>query len=350
VGEDAPARTGCRLAAGYLAVTLFWMKTRGVLPERGKACFIMDYFASLLTGRLPVTDATCAASSGVFHLTAGDWDAESIAALGLPYRLLPEMLPSGAPLGRLVPAMAAATGLAEGLPVFVGIGDNQASFLGSVPDRAATVLVNVGTGGQVAAHSDPFVYDPLLETRPFPGGGYLLVSAGLAGGRSYAVLERFFRDVGERLFDQPQGPLYERMNRLAAGVPHGADGLRCEPFFAGTRDNPELRASWTGVSAENFTAAHVTRALLEGMARAFRSGYERISRHLSAPRKHLIGAGNGLRENPVLAGIVSEEFGLPLAVPRHREEAAFGAALLAAVGAGIFPNLETAGRLVQLTP
>jgi sugar (pentulose or hexulose) kinase len=349
VGEDAPARTGCRLAAGYLAVTLFWMKRRGILPAAGKACFIVDHFASLLTGRQPVTDATCAASSGVFHLTAGDWDAESIAALGLPDRLFPDVQPSGSRLGELVPATAVATGLPAGLPVFVGIGDNQASFLGSVPDRAASVLVNVGTGGQVAAHTEAFVYDPLLETRPFPGGGYLLVSAGLAGGRSYAVLERFFRDVGERLFDQSVGPLYERMNRLAAGVPRGCDGLRCEPFFTGTRDNPELRASWTGVSAENFRVAPITRALLEGMARAFRSGYERIGRHLSSPRQRLIGAGNGLRENPVLAGIVSEEFGLPLAVPRHREEAAFGAALIAAVGDGIFPDLDVAGRLVRLT-
>ncbi len=349
VGEDAPRRTGCRLAAGYMAVTLFWMKTRGVLPATGKACFIVDYFASLLTGRLPVTDATCAASSGVFHLTTGDWDAESLTALGLSSRLFPEVLPSGARLGELIPTMAEATGLPAGLPVFVGIGDNQASFLGSVPDRAASVLVNVGTGGQVAAFSDPFVYDPQLETRPFPGGGYLLVSAGLAGGRSYAVLERFFHDVGERLFDQSAGPLYERMNRLAAAVARGADGLRCEPFFTGTRANPELRASWTGISAENFTVAHMTRALLEGMARAFLSGYERIGQYLLSPRRRLIGAGNGMRENPVLAGVVSEEFGLPLSVPCHREEAAFGAALVAAVGAGIFPDLDAVGRLVRLT-
>jgi sugar (pentulose or hexulose) kinase len=325
------------------------MKKVGVLPATGKACFIVDYFASLLTGRPPVTDATCAASSGAFHLITGEWDAEIITTLGLPDQLFPEVRPSGARLGELVPAMAEATGLPAGVPVFVGIGDNQASFLGSVPDRTATVLINVGTGGQVAAHSDPFVYDPLLETRPFPGGGYLLVSAGLAGGRSYAVLERFFREVGERLFDQSAEPLFERMNRLASGVPRGTDGLRCEPFFTGTRANPELRASWTCVSAENFTAAHMTRALLEGMARAFRGGYEHIGRHLATPRRRLVGAGNGLRENPVLTGIVSEEFGLPLAVPRHREEAAFGAALVAAVGAGIFPDLDAAGPLVQLT-
>jgi sugar (pentulose or hexulose) kinase len=257
---------------------------------------------------------------------------------------------SGAPLGTLTAALAEATGLPTGQPDLVSIGDNQASFLGSVADRDNSVLVNVGTGGQVSAYADEFRYDPLLETRPFPGGGYLLACAGLCGGRSYAALERFYRQVGEQLFDVPPGePLYATMNRLAAAVPRGAGGLVCEPFFTGTRHRPELRASWTGVSAENFTPAHVTRALLEGMARAFRTGYETIAR-LGGGRKQLVGAGNGLRENGVLARCVADEFGLPLRVPRHREEAAYGAALLAAVGAGLFSDLPAAGWLIRYVP
>jgi ribulose kinase len=60
-----------------------------------------------------------------------------------------------------------------------------------------------------------------------------------------------------------------------------------------------------------------------------------------------VGAGNGVRENPVLAGIISEEFGLPLAVPAHREEAAYGAALTAALGVGIFRDLADAGKTIR---
>jgi sugar (pentulose or hexulose) kinase len=226
--------------------------------------------------------------------------------------------------------MAEATGLPEGLPVFVGIGDNQASFLGSVGRRDDAVLVNVGTGAQVSAYVDQFRYDPLLETRPFPGGGYLLAWAGLCGGRSYALLERFYRAVGEQLCGAAAGPLYEAMNRLAASVPRGAGGVVCEPLFTGTRQDPGLRASWAGLSAENFTPAHLTRALLEGMARTFRTGYEAIARAGGGGKTRLVGAGNGLRENAVLAQCVAEEFGLPLRLPPHREEAAYGAALLAA--------------------
>jgi sugar (pentulose or hexulose) kinase len=348
LGEDAPRRTGCKLAAGYLAVTLFWMQQTDALPRAGTACFASDYLGALLTGRAPVTDPTLGASSGVFNILTRDWDLDLLAALDLPRSLFPEVRESGEALGPLTPAMAKATGLATGLPVFVGIGDNQASFLGSVADHRETVLVNVGTGGQVAAVINQCHYDPLLETRPFPQGGYLLVCAGLCGGRSYAVLENFFREVAARFGTaRADKALYQTMNLLAAEVPPGANGLRCEPFFTGTRHQPELRASWSGISAENFTPAHMTRALLEGMARAFRTGYEAIGRYLPSPRRRLVGAGNGLRENAVLAEIVARELGLPLAVPLHREEAAFGAALLAAVGAGIVPNLAAAGRLVR---
>jgi sugar (pentulose or hexulose) kinase len=349
-GAGAPRRTGCRLAAGYMGVTLFWLRAKDALPPAGTACFLMDYFGALLTGTAPVTDPTCAASSGVFDVQAGAWDAELIAALDLPAMLFPEVRPSGAPLGALTAAMADATGLPQGLPVFVGIGDNQASFLGSVADRGDSVLVNVGTGGQVSVYVDGFGFDPLLETRPFPGGGYLLACAGLCGGRSYALLERFYRQVGEEVCGAAaSGPLYAAMNRLAESAPRGAGGLVCEPFFTGTRHRPELRASWTGVSAENFTPANVTRALLEGMARAFRTGYDAIGRLGGGGKSQLVGAGNGLRENGVLARCVADEFGLPLRLPLHREEAAFGAARLAAASAGLFPDLGAAGRLIRYT-
>ncbi|MBM4049074.1 MAG: hypothetical protein FJ279_28575, partial [Planctomycetes bacterium] len=141
--------------------------------------------------------------------------------------------------------------------------------------------------------------------------------------------------------------LYETMNALAVSAPRGADGLRCEPFFAGSRAEPGRRAVFTGVSAENFTPAHMVRALLEGMATAFYEGYEQIRAVTGSACSRLVGAGNGLRENPALAQVMSAEFGLPLAFPAHREEAAYGAALVAACGAGLWPDLATAGRVIR---
>lgn len=347
-GTEAARRTGCRLSTGYLGVTLYWMAQKGLLPAGGKACFVTDYFGALLTGAEPVTEPTSAASSGLLNLQTNRWDADLLEAFGLDENTLPRLVGSGELLGTLTAEMAAKTGFRKGLPVYAGIGDHQASYLGSVADRKRGVLVNVGTGGQVASFTADFHYDTLLETRPFPRGGYVLVSAGLSGGAAYAVLERFFREVGSRLFGLPPGPShFAVMNELAASVPRGADGLRCEPYFAGTRARPELRGSFTGISTTNFTPRHFARALLEGMARTFQEGYGIVSRNLSEPRPLLVGAGNGVRENPVLAQIIAEEFATILKLPVHQEEAAFGAALLAAVSAGIFPTQDAAGKLIR---
>jgi sugar (pentulose or hexulose) kinase len=145
----------------------------------------------------------------------------------------------------------------------------------------------------------------------------------------------------------PIPPLYDAMNGLAGNVARGAGGLRCEPLFSGTRRNPEKGGAFTGISAENFTPAHMTRALLEGMAAVFLRGRREIETVLGKPRGHLVGAGNGMRENTVLARIVSDEFGMPLDMANHREEAAFGAALVASVGLGILPNREAAAKLIR---
>jgi sugar (pentulose or hexulose) kinase len=348
VGAAAPRRAGCRLATGYLAVTLFWLKQHGLLPS-GKACMLMDYAGAVLTGRAPVTDPSCAASAGVLDVARADWDAEALAALALPRELFVEVVPSGTPLGGLTAALAQRTRLPAGLPVFAGIGDNQASFLGSVARPEGAVLVNVGTGGQVNVHACVFDCDPpAVEARPFPGGSYLLVSAGLSGGAAYAVLERFMREVGREVFGVPGDlPVYDILNRLAEAVPPGSGGLRCEPFFLGTRVDPALRGTLTGASTSNLTPGHLARAVLEGMARTFAAGAARLAGMLGRTPEQLVGSGNGVRANPLLARLIAEGIGLPMQVPAHREEAAFGAALLAAAGAGIVPLPDAAGRWVR---
>jgi sugar (pentulose or hexulose) kinase len=170
----------------------------------------------------------------------------------------------------------------------------------------------------------------------------------LSGGAAYAVLERFYRDLGRKVFGiTSQTALYPTLNRLAGSAPPGAGGLRCEPFFSGTRLQPDVRASWTGVSAENFTPANMTRALLEGVSRALRSGRDLMAPHRSRPCTRLVGAGNGLRENPQLARMLAQEFAMPVVFPAHREEAAFGAALMAGVAAGCWCDLSTAGKQIR---
>jgi sugar (pentulose or hexulose) kinase len=297
---------------------------------------------AFMTGRLPPTDPTDAASSGLYDAVDGRWDEELVDRLGLPMDLFPPVNPSGQQVGELLPAIAEATGVPPRTPVMGALGDNQASFLGSVQEPADALLLNVGTGAQVSALIDDFHRVAGVDTRPFPHGRYLLVGAGLFGGRSYALLRDFFRQVGEAFF-QGSGDetLYGIMNALAAAVPPGAEGVRCAPFFTGTRQDPRLRASFTGLGADTFTPAHLTRALLEGVGEAFYDLYGRMRPRLGK-RDHLVGAGNGIRRNPLLARILAQRFGMPLYIAAHEEAAAVGAALLAAVTMGDFESLEAA--------
>ncbi|MDA0748862.1 MAG: FGGY family carbohydrate kinase, partial [bacterium] len=222
VAQEVGAK-GCRPTSGYLGTTLFWLAQQGFLPDEAfTASFLPDYIVAVLTGSRPVTDATDAAGTGLYDVLEGDWHTELIEALGLSEKWLSEVLASGTRVGGLTRTVAAFTELPEGLPVFVACGDNQASFAGSVRVYENSLLVNVGTGGQVSAHVERALSAEGLEARPFMDGAFLMVGAGLVGGRSYAWLRDFFREVGGAFFGgQSDEDLYEQMNKLAAGTPSG---------------------------------------------------------------------------------------------------------------------------------
>ena len=342
-GREAFRNTGCLPAAGFLGPSLYWLSLQDALPDPPViACFVPDAVVSFLTGTAVVCEPTLAASSGIFDIRANCWDTTLLERLELPAGLFPSVGNAGDVVGGLRRELAEHVGLEAGTPVTVALGDNQASFIGSAPEPGRSLLLNVGTGGQISARTDGFHFIPGLENRPFPGRQYLLIGGGLFGGRSYAYLQGFFQQVGAELLaaDVPED-LYQRMTELAATVPAGSDGLRCEPFFTGSRTDPGLRASFSGLSPDNFTPAHFARALLEGMAVGFFAFFEQMKPVVGTPPL-LVGAGNGVRQNRLLARILARRFGKPLLIPSHAEEAAVGAAVAAAVGLGMFGDLETA--------
>ena len=348
LGADAWRRAGCLLATGHLGLTLFWLQENTALPPHGTACSIMDFVTARLTGAQPITEPTCAAASGLLNLAGRCWDRASIDALGLRAKMFPELREAGQQVGRLETEVAARVGLAAGIPVAAPLGDQQAGFVGSVTDRVRCGHLNVGTGAQLGSFVEGVDFELPLELRPFPMAGNLLTGAVLCGGWSYQVLEQFFRRVGRDVLDVPaETKVYQRLNELAASVPQGAEGLRCEPLFAGTRVDPARRGVLSGMTAGNFTPAHLARALLEGMAREYAEQLVVVEAQAGRKVQQLAATGNALRENRLLCEMVSQQTGLPLVIPRHREEAAFGAALLAAISVGRFAGLDVAGEMIQ---
>jgi len=347
-GKDGFIHEGCYPATGYMGSTLFWLKENYALPPKpAKACFLPDYLVMRMTGLGPVTDPSNAGGSGIYNIKSRKWDTELIQRLGLRSELLPEVKHSGELIGSLTSEAAQKTGLKEQTPVCVACGDNQASFLGSVANRGDAALVNIGTGGQISLWTQEHLSIEGLDTRCYLDESYMLVGASLCGGASYALLNKFFNEVGHAFFGtMEEADLNAEMTRLASKVPPGADGLRCEPLFTGTRLNPKNRAIWHGISESNFTPGHMARSLLEGAAEQFRILYDCMLEGGVQPREYLIGSGNAIRRNLLLTKILSYTFNMPIRIPKSIEEAAFGAALLAAVGCGEFRDLEEAAHLI----
>lgn len=347
VPDAAWAACGCRPASGFMGSTLYWLYRNGELPSgTARVSFAHDWIAASLVGQLPVTDPSDAGSSGVFDLVRLAWHEEIVRALALPGQLLPPIRPSGEKLGGVSSSVATATGLKQGTPVCNAIGDNQASLLGSCAQIEQTILVNIGTGGQISWAVPEFVSVPGMETRYLPSNRYMLVGASLCGGRAFAwlneVVQSWLREFGAT----PPEPeeIYARLCSLAASARSGADGLTAHTLLAGTRANPTLRASFEGISLDNFSLANVSRAVLEGMVQELAAFHDFAGAEVGARHNIVVASGNAVRKNAVLREIISARLKCPVRVPRHREESSHGAALLAGVSQGLWPDLDQAAR------
>lgn len=321
--EEMKERTGMRVFAGYGLVTHLYQCRQEAVPEGADClCTIPDYLGMVLTGRKrPLLHVSMAASLGLFDAEAGAFCKEALSALGMDMEILPEVTSSFEALG-----------MYRGRPVSVAIGDNQASFLGAVGLQEHTVLLNMGTGGQISVLSKQFFETEGVEARPLTEGYYILVGASLCGGRAYAILEQFFRSYA-RAIGAKDVPQYEVMERLA-DLEQEKDAMCVTTTFNGTRANPELRGSITNLSERNFTPEGMVRGVMTGMARELYELFEKIHQGTGIEAHRLVASGNGVRKNKVLRQILEELFGAGLSLAKYEEEAACGAARCGQQSAG----------------
>jgi sedoheptulokinase len=338
--EVLSARTGYRVPPGYGAATHFYNLGNGLVPRTAAGlCSVMDFVTIRLAGeRRPVTDATVAATFGLYDLAKDRLDPAALRKAGLDDLAWSRVVPAGTRIGA-TPAKTV---------VFAPVGDNQASFLGSVRDVEHSAQLNVGTGGQISVFARELSLLPVpLEARPFPGGGFLHIGASLCGGKAYALLEEFFRQVCESLGGaRPEALLYDRMNELAR---EGGEErpLEVDTRFQGTRGDSRVTGRIEGITPGNLTPAALVRGFLRGVAGELYGYFREITRAEPSRITAIVGSGNGIRRNPALRAEVARMFALPLLVPRRSEEAALGAALCAAVGLGALPGYARAGELIE---
>lgn len=312
--------TGYSLATGYGVVTHYVNLQMGEVPSGASSfCTIADYVAMRLAQRpTPRMGLTMTASLGCFNLDQGDLDREALQAVGIDDAILPEIADDQSLVGHT----------ADGVPVAVAIGDNQASFLGAVESPADTLLINIGTGSQISQLTHDPRAAPGIEVRPLPGGTWLRAGCALCGGKAYAALHGFFADVLRAFGGDVPDDLYARMHALAE--PPADHRLKVSTTFCGTRQAPDRRGSIADLSLNNLTPEHLVEGVLRGMANELLQQYQRFPEDERANVRQLIGSGDAIARNPRLARILAETFAAPLKLTPHREPAARGAARHAA--------------------
>ena len=323
-------QTGFPLSTGFGLVTHYYNKVNSLVPHNAvKLCTIMDYTAIRLTGKCePLVDCSNAASLGFFDKEKLAFDKEALWNVGIDSSILPEI---GKAFSRV--------GHYENISVYTAIGDNQASFLGSIRDIRHSIHITVGTSSQISVYSEDYVNVPLLDTRPLPGGGYILVGAALCGGCSFSLLKKFFSETiklytGEEMDDTD---LY----KIMVSVPYKEvqeDDIRVETLFGGTRSHPEKRGKIMNISCLNWHPENLIRGFLEGMSQELYDFYQLLPNSVRERKTILVGSGNGIKRNPLLCQILEERFKCHLQVSACREEAALGACICGMVGNGYINN------------
>lgn len=331
--------TGYSLATGYGAVTHFYNTVNGLVPDSAKTfCTIHDLAAMMLANEVqPVLHPSDAASFGLYNLRSNQFDIETITAVGMNAELFPKVKTGYPMIGQTT----------QGIPVAVAIGDNQASVIGSVNDLENSILINVGTGSQISCIVKGLPEKCDMDCRPLTDELYLLAGSSLCGGRAYAILEKFLRDTVMQITGQELSSVYSAMSKVMAEYDKPEQPLVVETTFSGTRQEPEKKGIISNIDINNLTMANLCDGFMNGMVEELYQMYQEMKPFMDSTPNKMVGSGNGIRLNEYLAQRFADKFKIPLRIPAHKEEAAFGAALFGLVVAKSLPNMKEIHNLIK---
>ncbi|MDZ8065485.1 MAG: xylulokinase [Nostoc sp. DedQUE08] len=339
--QELIQRTGNPAITGFQLPKLLWLRTEEpqAYTRLWQILLPKDYLRYVLTGEA-VTEPSDASGVGCLNLANRQWDTDILDALDISPALFPPAIESTAIAGRLKSEIAARVGLPVGLPVVAGGGDNAAAAigLGISSSNLNRGSLSIGTSGVIFAPCDRPIPDPEGRVHLFchVDGGYHLLGVTLAAGGSL----RWYRDTFA------PHTFYTDLMDMAERSQPGARGVLFLPHLAGERSphlDPDTRGAFVNLSLAH-TQADITRAVLEGVAFSLRSALEVIS--AIAPLDQLLATGGGARSH-IWLQILADVLQTKLIAPKAEEGAAYGAAILAMVGIGVYPNLEAALKILS---
>jgi xylulokinase len=332
---------------GFQAPKIVWLRNHEPENFAKIACVLLpkDYIRLKLTGDL-AADASDAAGTLLLDLRTRDYSPEILEKLGLQRAWLPKVYEGPEVTGCLLPEVARALGLPEKLPVIAGGGDNAASAIGTGVVRSGVVSSSIGTSGVVFAYSDGIALDPGGRLHTFchtVPGKYHLMAVVLSAGGSFHWLRDLFRQACTMAgMADASGLSYDQLTAAAAAVPVGAEGLVFLPYLTGERTphlDPLASGAFVGLTARH-GVGHVARAVMEGVVYGLKDGLE-IMRDLGVPVGQIRATGGGGR-SPFWRQMQADIYGAEVVSLQAEEGPAYGAALLAGVGAGVFTDVVAA--------
>jgi xylulokinase len=310
-----------------------WARVRHVLLPK-------DYVRLCLSGAL-ATDVADASGTLMLDVAKRRWSAEMLDAAGIRPEMLPDVFESPKVCAHVSHQASAETGLAAGTPIVAGAGDQAAGAVGMGITRPGAVSATIGTSGVVFAATDRPALDPGGRLHTFchavPDRWHVMGVTQAAG-----LSLHWLRDLlgGAEGGLKPAG--YDELTGEAASVPAGSDGVLWAPYLMGERTphlDPSARAALVGLRASH-TRGHVVRAVLEGVAFSLRDSFSIFDElHLPVDRVRI---GGGGARSATWRDIQAAVYGHAVEMVAAEEGAAYGAALLAGVGAGVWSTVDEA--------
>jgi xylulokinase len=344
--ERVLAITGKPVLPGFTLPKLEWMRAQEpeLFARIAHVLLPKDYIRYRLSGTC-FSDVSDASGTSLLDVGARAWSKELLDALDIPASWMPEVEESPVVTSFVSSAAAAETGLAAGTPIVGGAGDQAAEAVGSGVLAGDAVSVTIGTSGVVFAGSSTYTRDPAGRVHAYchatPGLWHLMGVMLSAGGSL-----RWYRDtlgLPEKELARDHGiDAYELITEHAARAVPGCEGLLFLPYLTGERTphpDPYARGAFVGITVRH-GREHFARAVMEGVSFGLRDALELV-RGLGLPVREVRLSGGGSRSD-VWRQMLADVFGADVLTVNIIEGAAFGAALLAAVGAGAYATVQEA--------
>jgi xylulokinase len=337
--------TGNDALTGFTAPKILWVKNNEpeIFAQIAQILLPKDYVRFKLTGSYAI-DKAGGAGTQLFDVRRRDWSVELLETLEIDPAWLPQTFEGTAVTGTLSSAAAEATGLPAGIPVVGGGGDQAANAVGTGAVVDGIVALSLGTSGVVFASSDEPIVEPDGRLHAFchavPGKWHLMgVMLSAAGSL------RWFHDT------VAPDTSYDDLLAPAADIPPGSEGLLFLPYLTGERTphpDPLARGAFVGLTVRH-TQAHMTRAVIEGVAFGLRDSFE-LMKNAGLPPITQVRASGGGTKSPLWRQILADVLQAEIVTINTAEGAAYGAAILAAVGTGAFESVEAAcEQLIHVT-